>query len=235
MGIYVSVVGFQLASSCRARVNLLSVTLPFCIVYPAFDCWGVARSIAMSLGNQELPRTILVSSSTSFCEYYLVMKIFLQPFFFFCRFKKSICQLTAKRCALSTGYLPPGCLPRNSVDRLTDRSDMTSAVCINSTQLNSTLIVGVCQLLCLFGYHLFWILCRLWLKFPFSASIFFWLISCQKLFKALCGSQPAVPLSLDLRRVVFFISRLLVFAACVHFVLSADLIFPNCLPRSFFL
>ena len=34
----------------------------------------------------------------------------------------------AKGCALSTGYLPRGGLPRNSVDRLTDRSDMTSAV-----------------------------------------------------------------------------------------------------------
>ena len=34
----------------------------------------------------------------------------------------------AKRCALSTGYLPQGSLPRNSVDRITDRPDMTSAV-----------------------------------------------------------------------------------------------------------
>ena len=34
----------------------------------------------------------------------------------------------AKGCALSTGYLPRGCLPRNSVDRITDRPDMTSAV-----------------------------------------------------------------------------------------------------------
>ena len=33
-----------------------------------------------------------------------------------------------KGCALSTGYLPRGGLPRNSVDRLTDRPDMTSAV-----------------------------------------------------------------------------------------------------------
>ena len=31
-------------------------------------------------------------------------------------------------CALSTGYLPRGGLPRNSVDRLTDHSDMTSDV-----------------------------------------------------------------------------------------------------------
>ena len=34
----------------------------------------------------------------------------------------------AKECALSTGYLPRGGLPRNSVDRITDRPDMTSAV-----------------------------------------------------------------------------------------------------------
>ena len=34
----------------------------------------------------------------------------------------------AKGCALSTGYLPRGGLPRNSVDRITDHPDMTSAV-----------------------------------------------------------------------------------------------------------
>ena len=33
-----------------------------------------------------------------------------------------------KGCALSTGYLPREGLPRNSVDRITDRPDMTSAV-----------------------------------------------------------------------------------------------------------
>ena len=33
-----------------------------------------------------------------------------------------------KGCALSTGYLPRVGLPRNSVDRIIDRSDMTSAV-----------------------------------------------------------------------------------------------------------
>ena len=33
-----------------------------------------------------------------------------------------------KECALSTGYLPRGCLPRNNVDRITDRPDLTSAV-----------------------------------------------------------------------------------------------------------
>ena len=34
----------------------------------------------------------------------------------------------AKGCGLSTGYLPRGGLPRNSVDRITDCPDMTSAV-----------------------------------------------------------------------------------------------------------
>ena len=34
----------------------------------------------------------------------------------------------AKGCALITGYLPRGGLPRNSVDRITDRHDMTSAL-----------------------------------------------------------------------------------------------------------
>ena len=34
----------------------------------------------------------------------------------------------AKGCALSSGYLPRGGLPRNSVYRITDRPDMTSAV-----------------------------------------------------------------------------------------------------------
>ena len=34
----------------------------------------------------------------------------------------------AKGCALSTGYLPLGGLPRNSVDSITNRPDMTSVV-----------------------------------------------------------------------------------------------------------
>ena len=34
----------------------------------------------------------------------------------------------AKGCVLSTGYLPRGGLSRNSVDRITDRPDMISAV-----------------------------------------------------------------------------------------------------------
>ena len=47
----------------------------------------------------------------------------------------------AKECALSTCYLPRGGLPRNSVDRITDRPDMTSAVDRGrkaSTQTNET-------------------------------------------------------------------------------------------------
>ena len=84
---------------------------------------AIAGSVAMSLGNQEAPRSIL-ASGTSFRED-LVMKIFLQPF---CLFKKSICQLMAKRCALSTSNLLRGGLPRNSVDRIADSPDMSSAV-----------------------------------------------------------------------------------------------------------
>ena len=41
----------------------------------------IAWSVAMLLGNQEAPRSIL-ASGTSFCED-LVMKLFLQPFFLF--------------------------------------------------------------------------------------------------------------------------------------------------------
>ena len=82
----------------------------------------------MSLRNQEAAQSTL-ASGTSFRED-LVLKLFLRPFFLFLfhRIKKSSCQLMAKGCALSTGYLPRGGLPRNSVDRITDRPDMTSAV-----------------------------------------------------------------------------------------------------------
>ena len=58
----------------------------------------------------------------------LVMKIFLRPFFLFRWFKKSNDQLMVKECALSTGNLLRGGLPRSSVDRITDRPDMTLAV-----------------------------------------------------------------------------------------------------------
>ena len=44
----------------------------------------------------------------------------------------------AKGCALSTGYLPRGGLPRNSVDRITDRPDMTSAVDCGRKASNQT-------------------------------------------------------------------------------------------------
>ena len=80
----------------------------------------------MSLGNQEARRSILASGT--FFREDLVMKIFLRPFFLFRWFKKSICQLMAKRCELSTGNLLRGGLPRNSVNRITDRPDMTTAV-----------------------------------------------------------------------------------------------------------
>ena len=69
----------------------------------------------------------ILASRTSFHED-LVMKIFLRPFFLFRLFKKSICQLMAKRCALNTGNLLLGGLPRSSVDGITDRPDMTSAI-----------------------------------------------------------------------------------------------------------
>ena len=49
----------------------------------------------------------------------------------------------AKRCALSTGNLLRGGLPRNSMDRITDRPDMTSAVYRGrkaSTQTNKTFV-----------------------------------------------------------------------------------------------
>ena len=42
---------------------------------------AIARSVAMSLGNEEAPRSIL-ASDTSFRED-LVMKLFLLPFFLF--------------------------------------------------------------------------------------------------------------------------------------------------------
>ena len=52
----------------------------------------------------------------------------------------------AKECALSTGYLPRGGLPRNLVDRITDRPDMTSGVdrgrkSINPNKQRNTTII----------------------------------------------------------------------------------------------
>ena len=56
----------------------------------------------------------------------------------------------AKGCALSTGYLPRRGLHRNSVDRVTDRPDMTSDVDRGrkaSTQTNKqTKLVAVAAL-----------------------------------------------------------------------------------------
>ena len=72
------------------------------------------------------PRSILASGT--FFREDLVMKLFLRPFFLFRGFKKSSCQLMPIGCALSTGYLPRGGLPRNNMDRITDRPDITSAV-----------------------------------------------------------------------------------------------------------
>ena len=42
---------------------------------------AIARSVAMSLRNQEAPRSILVSGTSFRAD--LVMKVFLQPFFLF--------------------------------------------------------------------------------------------------------------------------------------------------------
>ena len=78
-----------------------------------------------SVGRDELYRSF--PTSATFSREDLVMKIFLQTFSLFL-FKKSSCQLIAKECTLSTGKFPLGGLPRNSMVRITDRFDMTSAV-----------------------------------------------------------------------------------------------------------
>ena len=52
----------------------------------------------------------------------------------------------AKRCALSTGNLLRGGLPRNSVDRITDHPDMTSALYRGrkaSTQTNKQKLLAI--------------------------------------------------------------------------------------------
>ena len=56
--------------------GLSSGIIPLCLLPGA-----IARSVAMSLGNQEAPRSILMSR-TSFRED-SVMKLFLRPFFLF--------------------------------------------------------------------------------------------------------------------------------------------------------
>ena len=62
------------------------------------------RPEASSLGMQAAPSSI--PTSGTFFRGDLVMKTFLRPFSLFRWFKKSICQLLAKECALSTGKLP---------------------------------------------------------------------------------------------------------------------------------
>ena len=66
-------------------------------------------------------------SSTFFHEDFF-MKIFIPPSFLFCEF--SSYQLMAKECIciLSSGKLLPAGLPRNSVVRIIDRPDMTTAI-----------------------------------------------------------------------------------------------------------
>ena len=44
----------------------------------------------------------------------------------------------AKECILNTGKLPPGGFPRNSVERITDRPEMASAVGRGRKALNQT-------------------------------------------------------------------------------------------------
>ena len=59
----------------------------------------------------------------SFFHEDLVMKLYQLPFFH----RRASCKLLAKECRLSTGKLPLGGLPKNSVVRITGRLDMTSA------------------------------------------------------------------------------------------------------------
>ena len=66
------------------------------------------------------------------------MEILLRPFFFFRIIRKSNCQLIAGKCTLSTGKLPLGGLPRNTVVRTIDRPNMTSAVYRGRKSLNQS-------------------------------------------------------------------------------------------------
>ena len=87
---------------------------------------AIAWSATMSLGNQEATRSTL-ASGTFFGED-LVMNLFYGNSSSSADFKKSSCQLMAKECTLSTGKLLRGGLSRISVDRITDRSNMTLAI-----------------------------------------------------------------------------------------------------------
>ena len=67
---------------CYGELTKIIIHLSNIIEYTPYLLPGhIARSVAMSLGNQERPRSIL-ESRTSFRED-LVMKIFLRPFFLF--------------------------------------------------------------------------------------------------------------------------------------------------------
>ena len=57
----------------------------------------------------------------------------------------------AKECTLSTGKLPLGGLPRNSVVRITDHPNMTSAVYCGCKAINQTNKKGI---LCIFFLNL---------------------------------------------------------------------------------
>ena len=63
----------------------------------------VAHLEACQLGMLATPSSI--PTSGTFFHGDLAVKKFLQPFSFFCWFKKSSFQLLAKECALSTGKL----------------------------------------------------------------------------------------------------------------------------------
>ena len=53
-----------------------------------------------------------------------------------------------KRCVLSTGNLPRGGLPRNSVDKITDRPDMTHLFTVDvKHQLNKLTIIVLIKIM----------------------------------------------------------------------------------------
>ena len=88
-------------------------------------------------GMQVVPR--LSHSSSTFIRGDLVIKIFLQPFLLFHGFKESSCQLMGKETErYSSGKLPLGGLPWNSVVRIIDRPDMTIAVYRGHKAINQT-------------------------------------------------------------------------------------------------
>ena len=81
----------------------------------------------MLLGMQAIP--ILILASGTFFREGLVMKMFLGLLILsLIQEERSTCQLMAKESMPSTGKLPLGGLHRNSVARINDLPDMTSAV-----------------------------------------------------------------------------------------------------------